>query len=812
MNNTLQRLNFLRFMKPDKQRQANIIEIIYKLLLSVLVILICFPPVELTYGIGIDPPLAWVFNNLFKTGLENGRNIIFPQGPLFFFMYPLQENFIIVLIFTIIFQFGIIYNLFTLTSFNDEKNWIIPLLFSIILIKLSNFASLILINISLFYLLHYHNNNAFYKYGGLVLTAFAFYIRIQVAVISVIITASFLIINLIRNKKYIVFLGDMTIQFLLIILIWFLMYKSLRGFFPYLYGMLNLAVENSAAVSLYPKNNWLYLIIFILTTVSIPFLQRNRMADYFGFLFVLSLFAAWKHGMAREDISHARSLFIYVFMVMSLFILFYKKNRPVNIIIISIGLLAFYLNLKNLPTYNSMRIEFLGINNFSDFVNGYSSIKENANKKIKNDLATNKLPQVILSEISESKVDIYPWDYSIIPANNLTWQPRPVLQSFISHTSWLDMRNAEHFDSDLKPEFIIWDLDKVTSDLNGGSNESIDNRFLLNDEPATILQIIRNYEYHFKNKSFLILKKREAPLVYEEHISSPLNRQWDEWISLPDKKGDLIRAKIVIKKNLAGMIKSFLYKDEGSCVYYKLSSGEIFKYKIVPENAKDGLWINPFIFKPDSDIYYPDVESILLKNSNKKLMSKRIQLRWEIIDFLNDQDSVIHSFFRQSVPLNRVHLLGEINTFEGINSSWTNQNKDNNASDCYQGNTSYSVKSNAFSPTFSLNPDTITQAPLYIQGSCWIKGPGTGIKFVISVETEGSFRVYHGVDLGKQAIDKTGWNNVYIYYQYDHMAGLKNPIMKIYLWNKSENDILIDDFIINISENSNANNRGKFIN
>jgi hypothetical protein len=222
------------------------------------------------------------------------------------------------------------------------------------------------------------------------------------------------------------------------------MYKSLRGFFPYLYGMLNLAVENSAAVSLYPKNNWLYLIIFILTTVSIPFLQRNRMADYFGFLFVFSLFAAWKHGMAREDISHARSLFIYVFMVMTLFILFYRKNRPVNIIIISIGLLAFYLNLKNLPTYNSMRIEFLGINNFSDFVNGYSSIKENANKKI---------------------------------------------------------------------------------------------------------------------------------------------------------------------------------------------------------------------------------------------MSKRIQLRWEIIDFINEQDSVINYFFRQAVPLNREYLINEINTFEGISSSWKNQNKDNYASD-----------------------------------------------------------------------------------------------------------------------------------
>jgi len=493
-------------------------------------------------------------------------------------MYPLQENFIIVLIVTTLLQFGIIFNLFTLTSFNNGKSWLLPLLISIILIKLSNFTLLILTNISLFYLLHYHHNNAFYKYGGLLLTAFAFYIKIQAAIISVTLTASFLIIDLIRHRKYLLTLKDITIQCLLIILIWFLMFNSFRGFFSYLCGIFNLAAENSAAVSLYPQNNWLYLIIFILTIVLIPFLQRNRMAYYFGFVFILSLFAAWKHGMAREDISHARNLFIYVFMLMSLFVLFYKEHQPINIIFIIIGLLAFYLNLKNLPSYNSTRIEFLGINNFSDFVTSYSSIKENANRKIKNNLVPNKLPQKILEDISANKVDIYPWDYSIIPANNLNWQPRPVLQSFLSYTSWLDNRNASHFNSDARPEFIIWDLDKITSDLNGGSNESIDNRYLLNDEPGTILQILRNYEHYFKNNSFLILKKRVDPIDYDINTLGPFSSQWDTWINIPEKNSDLLRAKIVIKNNFPGKIKSFFYKDEESWIYYKIASGEIFKY------------------------------------------------------------------------------------------------------------------------------------------------------------------------------------------------------------------------------------------
>jgi len=46
---------------------------IIKIILSVLVILTCFPPTELTYSTGIDPPLSWVFNYLFKNGNESPR-------------------------------------------------------------------------------------------------------------------------------------------------------------------------------------------------------------------------------------------------------------------------------------------------------------------------------------------------------------------------------------------------------------------------------------------------------------------------------------------------------------------------------------------------------------------------------------------------------------------------------------------------------------------------------------------------------------------------------------------------------------------
>lgn len=62
-------------------------------LLAIFAILIAFPKPDLDITIGIDSPLAWVFNYLFDNELIKGKNIIFPHGPLAFFMYPKGDNY-----------------------------------------------------------------------------------------------------------------------------------------------------------------------------------------------------------------------------------------------------------------------------------------------------------------------------------------------------------------------------------------------------------------------------------------------------------------------------------------------------------------------------------------------------------------------------------------------------------------------------------------------------------------------------------------------------------------------------------------------
>jgi len=675
----------------------------------------------------------------------------------------------------------------------------VPVLVSILVLKISGFSFLILANISICYLIHYQNKQSFYKYAGFLLTAFAFYVKVHVAVIAATITFSFFILEWISHKRIMIALKDAGIIFTLFLLLWVIIFRSFQGFFSYATGMLHLAADNSAAASLYPENNWILLTLFLLMVFLLPFVQRQKPGIYFGMLFSLSLFAAWKHGMAREDIYHARNLFYYVLIIFSLFILFHKKNQHINILLIITGMLAFYLNLRNLPSYYPKQTELIGINNFSEILTGYPEIKERADQAIERNLVSNKLQQEIRNVIGSSTADIYPWDYSTIPANTLNWKPRPVIQSFAAYTSWLDGKNAAHFMSANAPEYLIWDLDKKTRDKNGGSMEGLDNRYLLNDEPGTIIQIIRHYIPFYKNDSFLVLKKRQSIPAISNKMTDAGSHEWDSWIEVPRQSADLLRARIRIRNNLAGKLKSLFYKDEASYVIYKLTSGEMLQYRIVPKNARDGIWLNPFIFRTESGSVSPEAESIMLRNSNRRMMRKKIHIDWETIDFADEDPLSVLSFFLKSDSLHRKELLDETNTFDGINAYWNQPGAEALINDRFEGTTSLMLKPGSYSPSFTLDLDTITDCPIMIHAVCWLKGSGSGINSVISLERNNEVFIWHGIDINDQIINQSGWNHVSNFLHIDDPENMKGTKLKIYLWNKGTKESLVDNFHVLIS-------------
>jgi hypothetical protein len=768
-----------KFIKWEKRRYITL------LLMALLSAIFSFPEMEFEYNVGIDPPLKWLYNHLFSESLTIGREIIFPHGPLAFFMYPLADNFILSALFTIILQTAFVFQLFSLFDKEKWQYWILTTITSWLIFSLSNFNQLILSNISVAFLLFLNDKKQFPKYFGLILTAFAFYIKAYVAILSGTLTFSLLAINFFWNKNYKQTVIDALVLLGSMLLIWIFIYKQLGGFINYFIGMIHLAGDNSAAAAYYPDNNWWLITPFLIITGSIAFLQKNRKGRLYGFLFCLSFFAVWKYGMAREDYYHVRTYLYFIVTSMILFLIYNHQKRTINIPVVLVAITLFAANMKNVENPQPLTINYSGIENFIRFVSSFQQIKEASEKQNTKNIASNRLPETVRNQIGQASADIYPWDYTIIAANQLNWVPRPVIQSYATYTSWLDKKNALHFSSNNAPEYFIFGLNNNTSDLNGGKLVSIDNRYLLNDEPQTMIELIRNYSRIYCDENFLVYRKRIQPLESNSQLTKTQSTGWNEWITVPQNTNQLTRLKLHIDRSLLGKAKSFLYKDELYYMYLKTMNGSILKYRIVPQNAADGIWISPFYTSTGNNSPSEIITEALITCSDKKMVKGFIDYEWENFDI--DTKTIGKFFGKDSTSSSAIYVNENIH-LESDNPNWNGFDCRKVATDPSIDQKFYLIEPADFSPSFKLNIDSLQKAPMRITVDCWLKTNQNGhSNLVIETENLKGEKNWQGTEINRQIVDQEEPNHVFSY------MDLNSPIKKvtIYIWNNGKNPVSI---------------------
>ncbi len=765
--------------------------------ISLLVIVGTFPDPEWAYSVGIDPPLAWVYSHLFETGSENGQHIIFPHGPLAFFMYPVGDNVILVTTVLSLLKALIVLNIFWLLSgVNSSAKWLFIAIPAYLISMVAEFNHLSLTVIVLFYCNYYHAPKTIYKLSAFLLTAFVFYVKAYVAIVSGTLFVSFVLYYFFTTRNVKSFLTDPFILLGFILSFWLLIFGSIKGFPDYLWGMMHLAQDNSSAAAYYPYNNWWILSCFFILVFVLFRINRTPRAVFFWSLTTLSLFAAWKHGMAREDIYHVYGFYLYFLTCLIIFILFTQKRLFSVFLLSGAAVWIFSLNMKHAVNYTAYEYKLFKGENFIGFLFQFDSLRQRLEAQTQKDIAVHRLSQALLDSISTSTVDIYPWDYSIIAANHLNWKPRVVLHSYASYTSWLDIQNARHFSSPEAPDYLI--IEKVRwANLNNGMYSSIDSRYFLNDEPQTLLSILKNYTPYSHEKNLLILKKRLFPQPVTVTETENQRAEWNQWIPVPSSGGELLRAKLDYSSSFLQRIKSFLYKDEQFWIYLKLKNNSIHKYRIVLKNAQDGLWINPYIFRPDKKY---EVTEIMLKGSNQKILSSNFSLQWERIRF-PETPELASLFFMNQQSLHDSLLYSSVHHFESAEfPQWTRITSGQVTPEPLEGLNAHVLKPGAYSATFSLPLDSLPLQTLNITTDCWLKSSGYNqakdVSLIISIEKQHENIQWKAASVREQIIDPNYWNNIYNFLEYDHQE--PGCTLTVYIWNTSDHDMLIDNFRVMI--------------
>ncbi len=606
------------------------------LIIGLILACLSFPNYKLSFVQGIDGPLPWVFNYFADGHYALGRGILFPHGPLAFMLYPLPMGnnlgvtVFITLLCSVLFSFGF----FKIYFSRQKKNYLLPTLLIFVVLSFCD-LQLLLIGISATQLVLYH---LFQKKQHLILASLAailnLYLKTYGGVISLLLLFSYFLYLLTLKKNIQRALLIPLLCLLFFYVLWLSLYQTFSGSLYFMAGQLQLSSDNSEAVSYYQVNNWFFIGLSLLSFILIPFFTKDKTTRLSHGILILPLFAAWKHAMSRADSNHVNG-FLIILIVFSLLLFFIEKEKKIVLGVLCIcSVSGFALNMALTAEYNdyrfNTRIDPSRSAELYSLIFRYDSVAREKNGLNASINASEKLPDTLLHLIGKKTIDVFPWNYSTVAVNKLNWIPRPSLHSYASYTAWLDEQNKKHFLSADAPHFVLWEIDEL-----GGKLNSIDFRYLLNDAPETMLTFFSSYHLIFKDKTDLLFEKQNKPAtVLKKRLSEPVNAAYNSWIQVPEACNTCItRAKIRIKKSASGSVKSLFYKGEAYSLEYQTEDGKTQAHKIVPKNAEEGLWINPLILNPETDLQESMVKKIRLRCWGESSVTKDFEIEFEEVRF-----------------------------------------------------------------------------------------------------------------------------------------------------------------------------------
>lgn len=779
--------------------------------LTAIIFLITFPELSPVVQTGLDGSANFAFNYFFTNAIQTGVDVVFTYGPLGFLKAPLPlgNNLVIAILFISLLRLLFIFLVLYLGQMVNSRHWLVHFFIALILVSLLNFDLSIIGVILLSLIICFETKKTgIWFFLAIFLSVLAVIIKASIGINALAILVSFTVLDYIEHRKLKVFMILIITTLIAFILIWLIVYGNLNGIDVYFYGTYQFIKGNSSAVALYPHNNWFLVTGFILIFLALPFLSWEKRIFFLYGIILLSLFAFWKYSFSREENFHLKSLLDFTILVFGMVILYSRKFRIIQLVLMSFAIMFYYINMDLTDEYEvDDRVSFIGINNFLDVTINYTDWVESSNNQSERNLMTKKLDHKTSNLIGDKRTDIYPWDYSYIIANDLNWMPRPVIQSYAAYTPWLDNLNAIHFESNDAPEYILWELQEDSKTDEFGD---VDNRYLLNDEPQTIYQIFRNYDIINKDRSMLVLERSDNINLKDPVILKTEQAVWNTWIKVPDVDDGILRARMLCRGNLLRIIRTFLYKDASFFIDYKLEDGRILKYRIVPETAKDGIWINPMLLNVSDEYIEPLVKEIMFSVTSEAIMRESIDIEWELISLNEDNQpsdtlmrkmnfSGTNTLFGKYVLPNK--LVRSYNDFEKDYPGWSSVKGKQTNLLSYSGD--YSVKldtSDRFSPTYSVSVEGLGFPPsttINVTASAltYLTSGSEG-NIVITVERSGKTVYWNAIGLQEFSVANI-WSRVTLEKNLPQDLMLKD-LIKIYVWNNGYNEIFVDDMKIRI--------------
>ncbi len=192
------------------------------------------------------------------------------------------------------------------------------------------------------------------------------------------------------------------------------------------------------------------------------------------------------------------------------------------------------------------------------------------------------LPTEIKAKIGNSTVDIVPQEIAIAYFNDLTYHPRPVVQSYAAYNKYLDDLNYTKYVSSTAPEYLIY------------RNETIDNRYHFFDEARTKLAIRQRYVVVDSFAGNLLLKRADTikqVLIGERHSKII---ELNKFYSLAEDDS-LTYATFDIKYSKTGRLMRFLFQPPMLEITFILDDGRSVNHRLILSTLQNPVLLSSYI-------------------------------------------------------------------------------------------------------------------------------------------------------------------------------------------------------------------------
>ena len=182
--------------------------------------------------------------------------------------------------------------------------------------------------------------------------------------------------------------------------------------------------------------------------------------------------------------------------------------------------------------------------------------------------------------------DIYSWNQAVLFAHGLSYQGRPVLQSYSAYTPELAELNAACLRSDRAPANVLFRI------------EPIDHHFPSLEDGRSWPELLTRYDSQGASDPagmYLLLSRSAAPRTYHLTPLQNIPARFGEPVVPPSMTNGPIWAEIEINNSLAGSLVSTLYKPPMLLLTVSLRDGGRFDSCLVPAMAQSGFLLSPVI-------------------------------------------------------------------------------------------------------------------------------------------------------------------------------------------------------------------------